>query len=262
MTSPTRGSQSQAEELPTTELILAQTAFYLDEQGDVEAAAVLIDAEGIDLLFSEENFGRTYHRAVLNVPGWVVSRLTDDLIERIQAVVELIAARQNIYLHDLKIGAAIPSVGQGWRQSLYSRLSGERVTNHAVRTDPDPRLRRDQFNFESLEEIRVYDSLKRAQVELSKRDQANTISIFPLPLGRVGTGSAWTPDFLIVREGRVGLIEVDGPYHRGRAGADATRDRHWKNSGIVHIERILVEETVQNGDLDQVVRAFLKRMLR
>jgi very-short-patch-repair endonuclease len=60
----------------------------------------------------------------------------------------------------------------------------------------------------------------------------------------------------------VGLIEVDGPHHKGRAGADTTRDRHWKNSGVVHIERILVEETAQDRDLDQVVRAFLKRMAR
>jgi hypothetical protein len=49
-----------------------------------------------------------------------------------------------------------------------------------------------------------------------------TTSIFPLPLGRVGVGNTWTPDFVVVREGRAGLIEVDGPHHGGRRAADAT----------------------------------------
>jgi hypothetical protein len=65
---------------------------------------------------------------------------------------------------------------------------------------------------------------------------------------------------VVVREGRAGLIEVDGPHHRGRLAADGTRDRHWRNSGFVHIERILVEETAKDSELDALVRTFLKRL--
>ncbi|MGW1163786.1 hypothetical protein ACWD5Q_30435 [Streptomyces sp. NPDC002513] len=57
----------------------------------------------------------------------------------------------------------------------------------------------------------------------------------------------------------MGLIEVGGPHHRGRFAADTTRDWHWRNSGIVHIERILVEEASTDSDLDALVRPFLTR---
>ena len=103
----------------------------------------------------------------------------------------------------------------------------------------------------------VYEALKRAQAKLPKD---STIAIFPLPMGRVGVGNAWTPDFLVAVAGRVGIIEVDGPHHQKRFAADTTRDRHWRNSGIVHIERILVEETSGDADLDVLVKQFLTRL--
>jgi len=255
----TRGS---AKDLARDELILAQSAFYLDEQGDVEAAALLLDVADIDFIAWERDYDITNYRACLNAPGWLAKRFTPEIIERVESVLRKIAARHDVHIYDVVIGAALPFVDHTWRESLYARLSGGTVTNHAVRVEPDPRLRRDGFNFDSLEEIKVYDALKRAQADLVKHDPANTITIFPLPLGRVGIGSSWTPDFLVVRQGKIGLIEVDGPHHRGRAGADTTRDRHWKNSGVIHIERILVEETSLDRDLDHLVRAFLQRILR
>lgn len=134
------------------------------------------------------------------------------------------------------------------------------MSNQASRTSArtaTPTLVRDGFVFESQAEVLVYEALKRAQAALPADA---TLCIFPLPMGRVGAGNAWTPDFLVAVAGKVGLIEVDGPHHRGRFAADATRDRHWRNSGIIHIERILVEETSTDAELDGLVRAFLTRL--
>ncbi|GAA4593709.1 hypothetical protein GCM10023194_58670 [Planotetraspora phitsanulokensis] len=249
------------EDLSTHELILAQTAFYLDEKGDPEAAALLLEAESIEMDPYVEEWGWT-NRAFVNVPGWAKERFTDEIIDRIHGALRAISKRYDISVESVIIGAALPPVDRDWRQSLYARLSGDSVTNHARRVKPDQRLSRDGFLFESLEEIKVYDALKRAQATLSNTNATNTITIFPLPMGRLGAGSVLTPDFLVIREGKVGLIEVDGPHHRGRYGADATRDRLWKYGGVIHIERILVEETTQDDELDQLIRAFLARLKR
>ncbi len=163
-----------------------------------------------------------------------------------------IAERHGIEAQSVYVG--LPEVSSDWRSALQSRLTSDTTTNHAARVT---NRRREGFAFDSREELRVYEALKRAQATL----QADaTISIFPLPLGRVGIGNTCTPDFLVVREGRAGLIEVDGPHHRGRLAADGTRDRHWRNSGFVHIERILVEETAKDSESDALVRTFLKRL--
>jgi hypothetical protein len=181
-----------------------------------------------------------------------------NVLERIGSVLLPVAQRNGVDAQSVHIGAALPEVGPDWKSTLQGRLASGTATNHAARvTDPRPELRRDGCVFESREELRVFEALVRAQGELPTDA---TISIFPLPLGRVGVGNTWTPDFVVVREGRAGLIEVDGPHHGGRRAADATRDRHWRNSGFVHIERILVEETVKDSELDALVRTFLKRL--
>ncbi|MFC7380910.1 hypothetical protein [Sphaerisporangium rhizosphaerae] len=249
-------SNTGDESLSTEEQILAQTAYYLHEQGDDDLAALILDTESFDFIPGND-FGDWYN-GQLHIPGWLQSNFTAEVIERIRMVLDQVAERHGMPITKLFVGPALPDINASWRQNLRATLSADTVTNHAARiTSPDPHLRRDGFTFESLAEVRVYEALKRAQAVLAAD---STIAIFPLPLGRAGIGNSWTPDFLITRDGKVGLIEVDGPHHRGRLGADATRDRHWRNSGIIHIERILVEETSQDAELDQLVRAFLKRL--
>ncbi|GIH27598.1 hypothetical protein Aph01nite_59080 [Acrocarpospora phusangensis] len=248
------------DELPLGQLILAQSAFYLNEQGQVETASLLLEVDDVEIT-EEIEFGTRSYVATLNVPGWVYGKFDDEyLIRDIEHAFRLISRRHGANIQSVIVGAALPQVDKSWRDVLYSRLSGDSATNHAARiSNPDPRLRREDLTFESMEEIRVYDALKRAQKELTDGNHT-TISIFPLPMGRVGIGRVWIPDFLVVREGRAGLIEVDGPHHRGRLAADMTRDREWKNSGFIHIDRILVEDTHSDSDLDRLIRSFLNRL--
>jgi hypothetical protein len=236
--------------------VLGQTALFLHEQGDVQVAALLLDVEGLEWV-PGNRFG-DWMDARLLVPGWLMERFTEDLLERIRSVLIDVAERYDVEARYVYVGPALPRLGSDWRDDLQKHLTAKDVTNHAARvSNPKPELRRDSFTFDSREELRVYEALKRAQAALPADA---TIAIFPLPLGRVGIGNTWTPDFLVVRDGKAGLIEVDGPHHRGRLAADSTRDRHWRNSGFVHMERILVEETSQDTELDSLIRAFLKRL--
>ncbi|MFZ4185530.1 hypothetical protein ACOZCG_31225 [Streptomyces pseudogriseolus] len=238
--------------------VLGQTAFFLQEKGDVQAAALLLDVEGIK--WTPGNWAGDWTVAELLVPGWLIERFSDEVLERIRPVLIEAAERHGVEASSVRAAPALPELGPDWRDALQERLSTDTVTNHAARVrDPRPELRREGFTFDSREELRVFEALKRAQSRLAAEGH-DTITIFPLPLGRVGVGNSWTPDFVVVRDGRAGLIEVDGPHHRGRFGADTTRDRHWRNSGFVHIERILVEETAKDAELDTLVQAFLKRL--
>ncbi|MFD0272363.1 hypothetical protein ACFVHB_00445 [Kitasatospora sp. NPDC127111] len=244
---------------PQMEKILAQTAFLMHEQGKSQAAALLLDVEGVELA-PGNSFG-DYEEAHLVVPPFLVPRFTDAMLESIAPVFERVAYRNGLEdVHGISVIPALPSIGSDWRQELQRRLAGGAVSNQAIRSRSravKPAIMRDGCVFDSLEEVRVYEALKRAQAVLPPDA---TISIFPLPAGRVGAGNTWTPDFLVARGGRVGIIEVDGPQHSGRRAADSTRDRHWRNSGIVHIERILVEETSDDAELDKLVQVFLKRL--
>ncbi len=242
----------------TLHLVLAQTAFLMHEQGNNQAAALLADVEDIELV-PGNRFG-DWQDAVLIVPPYLVPRFTQDVTAAIQPVFEHVAGRHGLEIDGVTAAPALPDIGDNWRQILQERLAKGAASNQASRTRAKgvaPGLSREGFVFDSREEVLVYEALKRAQAALP---QDSTLSIFPLPMGRVGVGNAWTPDFLITAAGRVGIIEVDGPHHRKRFGADTTRDRHWRNSGILHIERILVEETSADSDLDVLVRQFLTRL--
>ncbi|MEU6527268.1 hypothetical protein ABZ892_31680 [Streptomyces sp. NPDC046924] len=243
---------------PTLHLVLAQTAFLMHEQGNNQAAALLADVEDVELV-PGNRFG-DWQDAVLIVPPYLVPRFTEEVTAAIQPVFEHVAGRHGLEVGGISTAPALPDIGDDWRQILQQRLAKGAVSNQASRTRAKgiaPALSKEGFVFDSREEVLVYEALKRAQAALPPD---STISIFPLPMGRVGSGNAWTPDFLVTVAGRVGIIEVDGPHHRGRFGADTTRDRHWRNSGIVHIERILVEETSADADLDALIRQFLTRL--
>lgn len=251
-------SEATEASTPTLHLVLAQTAFLMHEQGNSQAAALLADVEDVELV-PGNRFG-DWQDAVLIVPPYLVPRFTKEVTAAIQPVFDHVAGRHGLEIGGVTAAPALPDTGDDWRQVLQERLTKGAVSNQASRTRTKgiaSALSKEGFVFDSREEVLVYEALKRAQTALP---QDSTISIFPLPMGRVGVGNAWTPDFLVTLAGRVGLIEVDGPHHKGRFGADTTRDRHWRNSGIVHIERILVEETSAATDLDALVRQFLTRL--
>jgi hypothetical protein len=113
--------------------------------------------------------------------------------------------------------------------------------------------RRGNLRFGSDEEILVYDALLRRQKALP---QEGTIGILPGCALCTLRKTFW-PDFLITHRGKAGVIEVDGPHHRGRAANDHSRDGYLRDAGIRLVERVVVEDTIDAATLDQFVERFL-----
>ena len=55
-----------------------------------------------------------------------------------------------------------------------------------------------------------------------------------LPGARLRDAGVRAPDFVVIGNGRAGIIEVDGPHHFGatRKADDHTRDLHWDRCGV------------------------------
>ncbi|MFD8779217.1 hypothetical protein [Streptomyces sp. NPDC059916] len=238
--------------------VLAQTAFLLYEDGMSQAAALLADVEDIEHVPSDRS--EQDEDVALIVPLYLVGRFTREVLAAIQPLLVHVAARHGLLVDNVSVIPALPETGDDWRQSLQEKLINK------ISPSQDPglcakeavgALSRDGFAFDSQEQVLVYEALKRAQAQLP---QDSTIAVFPLPRGRVGSGSAWAPDFLVTASGRVGVIEVDQPHHHEHFAADAALDRSWRNSGIAHIERILLKGFSADREVDFLVREFLTRL--
>jgi very-short-patch-repair endonuclease len=86
---------------------------------------------------------------------------------------------------------------------------------------------------------------------------------FPNARGQVGANQESRvrrePDFLVIDSGRLGILEVDGPTHTGKAAQDHERDRLFRAHGIRVVERFEAHRCYQKPD--DVVAEFL-RLLR
>jgi very-short-patch-repair endonuclease len=101
--------------------------------------------------------------------------------------------------------------------------------------------------------VNVYAGLKRAWADPGPFSVVpNTLIALP--------GHTWEVDFLIGYRGRVGVIEVDGPTHRRKWASDRSRDRLLEDAGIAYIDRIAVEDTDDEAQVDQFVGRFVRRL--
>ncbi|MFH9674927.1 hypothetical protein ACH4L5_22035 [Streptomyces sp. NPDC017405] len=131
MTSDVSKVSNEEAALSVEETILAQTAWFLHERGDVQAAALLLDVEGIE--WSPGNRFGDWMDARLLVPGWLMDRFSEDLLARIRDALLPIAERNGVEGHYVYVGPALPDVAADWRSALQGRLTADTTTNHAAR---------------------------------------------------------------------------------------------------------------------------------
>ena len=141
-----------------------------------------------------------------------------------------------------------------WREHLRELAKGESTTNQGRQfKQSDPIFPWNNLNFRSREERLI------AQ-ELDKRD----ILFFPNCAARLGTpGNRHTkePDFLICRNGKWGILQVDGWFHhRHTVAQDQNIDRQFDLYGIRVIQRFTGEQC--GKEPDKVVEIFLDRLER
>lgn len=149
------------------------------------------------------------------------------------------------------------------RQARQGGNQGRRPRSDAVRNKSSSSTEiklpaEDNLIFTNIGELTVYRTLKEIQAELPPHE---TIGIFPLPGARV-LNQTFEPDIVVTYKGRAGIIEIDGPKHRGRYANDRSRDRLFQSAGIHIVERLGVEEVSDADSLRTFLHIFIERLAK
>jgi hypothetical protein len=245
---------------------LGTAAQLLFEEGKVQAAALLIDArisrrDYIDLLMPlyEDGPGTTMYRVYLEVPRFLIERFTDEVIADIREALNEVLENDRIYVQAVELRAAIEPAGADWRATLEARMAPKATNQASVGPPMEKPLVEDRCQFRSVEELKVYRAFKRMRDRLPADD---TLAIAPNPALVVPNINTSEPDLLILYRGRAGIVQVDGPQHRGRYANDDSRRRVYLHSGIAEVDHLPVEDTASDAELDEFVARFLKRLAR
>ncbi len=238
------------------ERTIGATAILLHQRGDAEAARLLADVTSFQLvLWNSNSWGHSEYMADFYLEPHMTSQFSEALARLIvDAMNEIV--RDGITVVEARVRPIVPKVSADWRQQLKAS-TGPEQSNQArrVRLEPSHPME-DGLHFTNEWEHRVYQVLLQRQADLPDNE---TLGIVPLPGMRV-RGHTYEPDFLVTYRGRAGVIEIDGPHHRGRRSDDAGRERLLRNAGVKHIDRIDVSDTTQRAEVEKFILDFLKHL--
>ena len=244
------------------DLDLGAAAGMLLDDGKTQAASLLLDAhlvaEYVDTAFAMvgDDPGTNLFNVVLEVPRPHVKQFTDEILAEVSTALNEVMDSQRIHVLDLRVRSRIEPASPQWRDELRKHLAPNPVNQASVGPAMADAIFEDRCAFRSSAELRVYRAFKRARDRLPADD---TLSIAPNPALVVRT-STWEPDLLIMYRGKAGAVEVDGHHHRGRRAADLSRDRLLRHSGFAEVDRLAVEDTEPDEELDVFVDRFLLRL--
>lgn len=184
--------------------------------------------------------------------------LSESAQDDLREIFERVSRRLAYGIDWIGFRETMPSVGPDWREQLDGMLNGNRPTNQARRAMPEtPKFLEDRLAFTNAGEMRVYRALKHLQEKELPPEE--TISIFPLPFGRV-PGRTCEPDVVVTYKGRAGVLEIDGPHHRVRRAVDTSRDHLFRDAGFAFVDRITVEAVDDPEELMASLKRFLRRL--
>ena len=229
----------------------------LFDQGDVLERAELRYEFAYEM---EDTWGdsRVGVRPAVMIDPALLDALTEDALAVLQRGLAAMHGVAGIELADIAV-RPLPAAPD-WRdrrRKARNSGGGKLVTNQGTHTSVSSMVREDRLNFGSEAELQAYRALKRKQAAL---DSTATIGIIPNCALRT-MANTWWPDFVVTHRGRVGVIEIDGPHHAGRAAADHSRDAFLFDAGVAIVERLVVEDTTDDRALDRLVERFLARVL-
>ncbi|MCA2229646.1 hypothetical protein [Nonomuraea aurantiaca] len=238
------------------EAVVGTTAVLLLKRGDHKSARLLLDVVRAVKEWNDEH-GENW--PWLEVDSGHRAQFTDQVMNDVLRPVFMdVMRRRQYHAYWVDVRETLPLVGPDWRDQVQAYLSGKGVTNQGRRARMEsPRLVEDNLTFTNRGELIVFKMLKKIQEQDFPRD--DTIGVFPLPGARV-LGHTWEPDILVTYKGRAGVIEIDGPHHKGRRALDATRDHLYRDAGVAVIDRIPVEVLSDASELGMCLRRFLKRL--
>jgi hypothetical protein len=228
----------------------AAAAHYLLQGGDQEAAALLLSLNLEVSLVSTSGSRSLY----LNAVG------PRDVYDQFGVVPQGLAG---------KVWLALNAVGRslGWHISLSARLAIPELTSDDQQALIDLALGRNIHNQAAgvpLQKVVLWENLRfRSQTEAKiaqALDRAGA-AFWPNCRARVGEGKHrqnLEADFLVLWNGRYGILEIDGePWHPPeRRAAEQVRDRVWQRHGVKLVQHYDSKRAYSQPD--GVVRDFLK----
>lgn len=153
---------------------------------------------------------------------------------------------QTVVSHDVQLGQVqsrlrLDPVDAGWREAAYASLKGG---------DPN------QGNLVSKGTITYNGRFYRGRDETTVARELDRRGVLFMPLPSVSRSSILKePDIVIVFKGKIGVLEVDGHYHTGRAADDHKRDLFFEESGIF-VKHFNGDDV--RGNVELVVDTFLR----
>lgn len=118
----------------------------------------------------------------------------------------------------LTVRVRLDDVSPGWRESAQAALIGGKPN---------------QGNLVSKGGVTYNGRSYRSRDEILIARELDRRGILFMPLPSASRGRVLRePDFVIVQRGKVGILEVDGHFHTGRAADDHKRDMLFQDSGV------------------------------
>jgi hypothetical protein len=225
--------------------LLASAVNYLIEGEEHDAATVLL----LCAMSSEEGQWEDSVDITLTGPRTAYEILCKEKGEIRRKVSEAFSAvlPGRLYMSRLFVTAQyLETLDPNWRQELLEIASGRGVHNQAVEIPNRTTVAWNSLRFRSESERRIAIAL----------DQTGALFL-PNCLARLSNGDSRLTreaDFLVCKDGKWGVLEVDGPFHP-RAAVDHERDRLFQEHGIRVTQRFDWEECY--NDAPGVVRKFL-----
>lgn len=251
-------NSSSENELSLGERLLGAGAILLHQQGDGEIAVLATDVIAAEVVLWDTEFGQESYKALLEVEPHLLPRFTKEVLDQMRYAMHSVLRRekQSASVGYIEAVPVIPRVSANWRDQLKA-VDGPKPTNQArrVRLEPQHPVE-DGIHFTNEWEHRVYRVLTHRQADLPDND---TIGIMPLGAMRV-RGHTYEPDLLITYRGCAGVIEIDGPHHKGRASDDKGRERLLRNAGVKHIDRLDVRDSTDRLEVEKFVTDFLRHL--
>ena len=219
--------------------LIATVARLFAAEGRAKEVAALAHAVPEILQINYDNWGDNscHFNLILQVPHFLFSQIEPELEDLQKAITKKTELVLRAYPQDILrqvIITPLLSADEGWQEKAMSWLAGNNISNQGrVRSNNVAAKSCDGLLFRSQEEINLYKALKDAGV-----------SFAPLPVFLRG-GEAYRriePDFVIIKDGIMMIVEVDGDTVHHETPAEA----HIRTTMLVHegahLERVSARE--------------------
>ncbi|WP_329297986.1 hypothetical protein OG410_04930 [Streptomyces sp. NBC_00659] len=241
-----------------SEWLLGTSAVLAFHLGKTDMARMIADVSSAEVRLWNTEYDHEGYRIVLVVEPGLYPTYDEKALEGIAVVMRDVMWGSSKSVDELVARPSIPRLGPDWRRQIKT-ADGPKPSNQGRKVQLEPSHPvEDQLRFTNEWELDVYRVLRERQESLPDDE---TIGIVPLGGMRV-RGWTFEPDLLITYRGYSGVIEIDGPHHKGHAGRDRSRDRLFLNAGVKYVDRLNVEEVSSRAEVEKFVDGFLTRLTR